>query len=133
MRTKPIVLEDSDCIELLSEGTMSRGAVASPAANEAVTSAVNSKPRLGIADANGTTNVSCSTDEKIFYIFLSLVSHAVPSERGKVCPADKLQVRLSHPIPCWTCQIQARNSERWAKCSVSISLHRQTEPTVNCA
>ncbi|KAK9915021.1 hypothetical protein WJX75_003704 [Coccomyxa subellipsoidea] len=56
MRTKPIMLEDSDCIELLSEGTMSRGAVASPAADEAVTSAVDSKPRLGSADANGTTS-----------------------------------------------------------------------------
>jgi hypothetical protein len=93
------MLEDSDCIELLSEGTMSRGAVASPAADEAVTSAVDSKPRLGSADANGTTTVSCSTDERIFiYILLSLVSHAVPSERGKVCPADKLQVRL-HTLP----------------------------------
>lgn len=59
MRMKQIVLEDSDCIELLSEGTMSRGAVTSPAADEAVTSAVDSKPQPGFADAN----VSCSTDE----------------------------------------------------------------------
>ena len=52
MRATQIVLEDSDCIELLSEGTPSRGAVASPASDEAAAPAVDSKPHLGSAETN---------------------------------------------------------------------------------
>ncbi len=50
MRATQIVIEDSECIELLSEGTASHGAAASP--EEATASAVDSKPRRGSAEAN---------------------------------------------------------------------------------
>jgi hypothetical protein len=50
-----------------------------------------------------------------------IITYAVPAKRGKVRPADKLQVEAAKvPTPCWTRQIHARPNQPWARRSVFV-------------